>query len=381
LHVSIENLFDKDVILATAANRRLGLVDLDGSLLFSQPMNNDAPILSCTTFTNTYNQSRYIVATTMSGQLLLMNLSEDEDGTGDFKERRDHSKYVVKVVTFESTEGVWIATAGWDQKVFIYYIEYSHFADTDNLNSLADLPPPLGSITIQTNPESILLIRDPSEALSAPPLLILSRRDSTFLHYYKLPSTPTSEDVGPDNTSKTDIPILGRQNLAPHANSWTAFHPSSLAISPLDPTLLAVATSSVPHQRLMLIRLLIPSGTTLPAPTTPAMAVRRDLAAEDASEAAIVMNVSTLAPQTPYSTPIVTWRPSGTGVWTNGDDGCIRGVETKSGKVVKILKGGHEEGVKVRALWCGWVDVHGDGKVEEWVVSGGFDRKLVIWKS
>ena len=59
----------------------------------------------------------------------------------------------------------------------------------------------------------------------------------------------------------------------------------------------------------------------------------------------------------------------------NGEDGLVRGLETESGKVVQVLEGGHEENVKIRSLWAGMVD----GK--EWLVSGGFDRKVVVWRA
>lgn len=76
----------------------------------------------------------------------------------------------------------------------------------------------------------------------------------------------------------------------------------------------------------------------------------------------------------------------------NGEDGVVRGVEWRTGRVVAVLKGGHEEGARVRCLWAGrvgkggqgggdgWVggDVEEDG--EEVVVSGGFDRRLVVWR-
>ena len=58
----------------------------------------------------------------------------------------------------------------------------------------------------------------------------------------------------------------------------------------------------------------------------------------------------------------------------NGEDGLVRGLETGSGKVVQVLEGGHEGNVKIRSLWAGVVD----GK--EWLVSGGFDRRVVVWR-
>ena len=64
-------------------------------------------------------------------------------------------------------------------------------------------------------------------------------------------------------------------------------------------------------------------------------------------------------------------------MWVNGDDGVLRGVEARTGKIVSTLKGGHEIGSKIRSVWAGWV--YGDER-EEWIVSGGFDRRLVVWR-
>ena len=70
-------------------------------------------------------------------------------------------------------------------------------------------------------------------------------------------------------------------------------------------------------------------------------------------------------------------------MWVNGDDGAIRGVEASTGKVVCTLLGGHALGSKVRCLWAGRIAAGGDedGEGEEWLVSGGFDQKLIVWKA
>lgn len=71
-------------------------------------------------------------------------------------------------------------------------------------------------------------------------------------------------------------------------------------------------------------------------------------------------------------------------MWVNGDDGVVRGIEASSGKVVRVLrKGGHEAGAKVRCLWAGYAGRKGRGErlgeEEEVLISGGFDRRLVVW--
>lgn len=58
----------------------------------------------------------------------------------------------------------------------------------------------------------------------------------------------------------------------------------------------------------------------------------------------------------------------------------MRWVEAKTGKIITTLSTGHDNGSKIRSIWCGMVDVDGAGK-QEVVVSGGFDRRLIVWKA
>ena len=112
---------------------------------------------------------------------------------------------------------------------------------------------------------------------------------------------------------------------------------------------------------------------------TQAARVGAALTKKDREEAAILVHTSTEAPQTNYSTPQACWQPNGSGVWVNGDDGVLRGIEAKNGKVIAKLNGGHDPGTKIRTIWAAWVG-EDEGR-EEWVVSGGFDQKLVVWKA
>ena len=299
----------------------------------------------------------------MSGQVVLYDHSEDRI----LEERRDHRKYVVRVTAWEDAHGAWVATAGWDAKVLLYSLEKGTGDGYESLGS------PVASTTLPTNPETLLFVSDPDTSSL---YLILTRRDSTSLYYYTLPSLPTESGT---SSGVSDLQLAGSQNLAPHSNAWITFSPSSIALSPTDPTLLAIATSAVPHMKLIIVRLLFPSRASAAAePTTQAAQTRMNLARQDREDAAILVHSSTLAPQTPYSTPQVSWRPDGSGVWVNGDDGVLRGIEAKTGKIIASLKGGHDPGSKIRSIWAGWVGNERDR--EEWVVSGGFDRRLIVWK-
>ena len=301
--------------------------------------------------------------------------TDDHEKDEALEERRDHLKYVVKVLSYRTREGLhWIATAGWDSKILLYQLHKRPDA------TMLAMGPPVALVSMPTNPEAMVFIEDLDHSA---PMLVATRRDSTSLHYYSLRSV----DIAASSIAcPVELDLLGTQNLAPHSNAWIAFTPSAIALCPTDPTLMAVATSSVPHMKLMIVRLLVPESATRSsnptlAPTQAAQA-RENLARQDREDLAIRINMSTMAPQTPYSTPQVCWRPDGSGVWVNGDDGSLRGIEAKTGKIItRLSEGGHEAGSKIRSIWAGLVQTEGEeGTEEEWLISGGFDRRLIAWK-
>lgn len=293
----------------------------------------------------------------MSGQLCLSRPSSDP-----IDRRRDHAKYAVKVATHRDRDGGadWIATAGWDAKVLLY-----------RPNILGQHSPRLGDpvaqISLTSNPEALAFVDHPE---SGQPILILTRRDSSFLYYYTLGSEPI---------------LLGKQNLAPHSNAWVAFTPSAIALSPIDAGLLAVATSAVSHMKLIIVKLLLPPADVAARQqevhASAAAQARADVVLRDREAAAIQLQCSTFATQTQYSTPSLAWRPDGSGVWVNSDDGVIRGIEARTGKVMASLVG-HDAATKIRCLASAIIKTGDDkGPSQEWLVSGGFDQKLIVWKS
>ncbi|MCJ1249089.1 hypothetical protein MMC30_006311 [Trapelia coarctata] len=376
LHVSIDTVTppsnngtapSTQYLLATTADRRLHILSADPTFTLQASLTtpHDSPILSCLVPRGGRFQT---LTASMSGQIILY----DHATQTLLASRRDHKKYVVKAALWEVAivqvahtrpSVVFLATAGWDAQINVY--KFGRTAEGD----CGDIGTPIASFGLPTNPETVLFAEDPDEGTL---YLVVTRRDSTSLSYYRV------DNSRPPLAST--VVFAGSQNLAPHSNAWVAFSPSAIALCPTDPTLFAVATSSLPHMKLLLVRLLFPrsAAADAPAPATQAAQTRASLATQDREETAITLHVNTLAPQTPYSTPQVAWRPDGSGVWVNGDDGVVRGVEARTGKVVGLLKGGHEAGSKVRSIWAGWV---GEGEErEEWVVSGGFDRRLVVWR-
>lgn len=366
-------------LVATGADRQLHLFQTarGNELVKSFTGHSDSPILSYATIRN----GRYVFMTNMSGQLILQR------GAEVLGRRKDHSKYAVKVVACEkeadSGSGkVLVATAGWDARICVYEFDIPVDDGGDRGDAVVNISEPAGYINVTTNPETMLFVRHDLGRI----MLLVSRRDSTHLYYYQVDSLSAA-------TSPTECKLLGQQNLAPHSNAWVTFSPSGMALSPHDPGLLAVATSSLPHMKVIVVRLLFPRAETFdhdnahtePEPETQATQALAALALQNREDAAILIQANTFAPQTAYSTPQIVWRPDGSGVWVNGDDGVVRGIEARTGKVVSMLKQGHEVGYKVRTIWAGWVEVPknddgGEAAVEEWVVSGGFDKRLIVWK-
>ena len=348
-------------------------------------LTHNSPVLSITSVTHDT-----FMTSSMSGHVDLYGAAHH-----CLESRGHHAKYAVQVIItpsrHDSRSGrpfCIAASAGWDQKICIYSFEPPadvSLPGSDAQSSRSQIGDPVVTLSVLTSPESILFIRHPdTDEL----YLIVGRRDSTYLYYYILIEEFSTEPSPHLNLTAQEA---GGQNLAPHANSWISFSPSSLAPCPTDPTLIAISTSHLPHMKLILVRLLFP-GLHGQGPTagfvggeTQTSQARAELAIQDREEAAIKLHVSTMAPQTPYSTPLVVWRPDGSGVWVNGDDGVVRGVETRTGKIVASLKG-HEAGSKVRSLWAGMVRMQGTQgddeteKEEEWLVSGGFDKRVIVWR-
>jgi len=364
LTVSADTIFDTSGeeyqgLFITTADRRLHILDAATHVLKRSLAGlQDSPILSTAIF-----RQRFLLTSAMSGQLLASDLRGHT-----LDRRRDHSKYVVKVAVHDDPAQPLIATAGWDCKINLY-------RPVINTSGIT-FGEPFATITLQTKPESMLFTVHPE---AKQPLLLVSRTDSSFLYYYTVDNEPR---------------LLGQQNLAPHSNAWVAFTPSAVAVCPTDPGVVAVGTGSVPHMKLLIVRLLVPPYEAPSRPSalsrlrssllddeptateTQASQARAALAIADKEDAAIRIHCTTMSPQTPYSTPAVAWRPDGTGVWVNGDDGLVRGIDAVTGKVSGTLQeGGHEVGTKVRCLWAGEVGGH------EVCVSGGFDHRVVFWKT
>jgi WD40 repeat protein len=328
--------------------------------------------------------SRNVLSLAVRGSFLLASYMDGSVSIHDIKTFQTlstvkaHLNYAVHVVTTEDQGNLVVATAGWDRRVSIH-CPSAVIPGTGRRVDSSDSQAILFSTTFTThtaahNVQSLIFARHPD---NGDLYLVYTVRDSIYLHYLLL--TPSKADDGTTTYSATQ---MGRQSLAPQQHSsWTAFTPAHIEACPTDPTLVAVATSHTPSMKLTITRLLFP-GLPEPQEAVAPLAsstVLPHLGTQD--ELAIRLAVNTNAPQNDYSTPRCAWRPDGSGVWVSGDDGVIRGVDATTGKVVRELrKGGHDQGSKVRCLWAGLVgEQDGDGE-REVLISGGFDKKVLVWE-
>jgi hypothetical protein len=383
LQASLEHLqslpaSSSTALLASSADRKLKILSLSGlanipndpgaaSLDMYDCILTDSPVLSYQILLG-----RYIAYTTISGSLALYDVSRNAL-VG--QSRKDHTKYAIQVIQAVNNttvpQTIFLATAGWDSKILLYLLEKGTGNDAENL---LELQAPIAALTLESLPESIVFSTNPSDGSL---YLVFSRRDSTHLHYYRVQSSGADGEL-------YDLLPAGKQNLAPHANSWNAFTPSSLAACPSDPTLLAIATSSVPYMKALMVRLRFPPSFVIPTPIRrnvaivedPEEGVENEAQAQAKDAAAVLFHCSTMIGQTQYSLPVVTWRVDGTGIWFAGEEGVIKGID-RAGKIVSELRG-HDATTKVRTLWSGWLELPEQGK-KEILISGGFDQKLIIW--
>jgi len=189
-------------VVVTTADRKLHLLDPSSptcDLVHTLSTFQDSPILDILAI-----DQQHILVASMSGKLTLYNTVHDKI----IDERKDHSKYVVKIVSRSEEDSLWVASAGWDSKVIVYRMS----------GSGVRIGQPAATLTLPSIPETLAFVPSPD---GTKPVLLVARRDSTCLHYYSMP----------DRDSDT-LSLLGRQNLAPHSNAWISFTPSDVQICP-----------------------------------------------------------------------------------------------------------------------------------------------------
>ena len=82
----------------------------------SYPDLQDSPILDTTVL-----DRKYLLVSSMSGRIRLYDCRSESL----LDERKDHTKYVVKVTSWQDSTTAYIATAGWDSMIVLYRMSVS----------------------------------------------------------------------------------------------------------------------------------------------------------------------------------------------------------------------------------------------------------------
>ncbi|BFZ54544.1 hypothetical protein PYCC9005_001581 [Savitreella phatthalungensis] len=279
-------------------------------------------------------------------------------------ELRSHSRYAHRIAVHPT--GHFLATAGYDKHVHVYRVS-------------AAAPNPvfdhLGTIEVPTHPDAIAFVGQD---------LALTRKRSNYIHRYTLPTLHPH----------TDNP----HNLNANGDDWVSFDAADLTVSEVGGrVLMGVSAGTSPGGRFLVVdgRVPVPEGDELED--------RFAQLGRSRGEGKLRQTIRHDALQTPLGVPpIHVWRPDGSGVWCNSDDGRIFGLALRRsdvdeaematagrssmregegeglGGVVAVLQGAHANAV--RTLWSGMVAVGENGEEEEVMVSGGFDRKVFVWR-
>jgi WD40 repeat protein len=107
----------QEYVAVTTADRKLHLLNPSSStfeLIHSYTSFQDSPILDVIAI-----GCQYLLVASMSGKVVLYDTAEDKV----LEHRRDHTKYVVKVVSHSDGNTTWVASAGWDAKIVLYRID------------------------------------------------------------------------------------------------------------------------------------------------------------------------------------------------------------------------------------------------------------------
>lgn len=151
---------------------------------------------------------------------------------------------------------------------------------------------------------------------------------------------------------ETDFSRLYKISINDAEFNTTNFTPRTIQFHAIDEELYAaIATSHEPYMRVMVVN------------------ISQFDASDDIKRKQMVRNILTMSPQDKFSTPMITWRRNGHGIWVLGDDGVLRGINLNNTDIVEIK--GHTSKIK-------YIHNVGDDDNEK-VVTIGDDKSIKLW--
>ncbi|KAI9320222.1 WD40-repeat-containing domain protein [Dichotomocladium elegans] len=293
-------------IATSSTNREVKLITKFG-VTEREYRHHQAPVLSIEFHPS---EANWMLTASMDGTAVLVDTTRDGDDDKAVVQRfKDHRKYVVRAI-FSPVDGRYMATASYDRTVNVY--EYDQ--GLGHYRLIHQLGPFIGNV------EAICFVENA--------VLVVGVRNDNYLHYIHIPESNTAE--------------LRHEKCNMNANNddWVSFSPVWLSVSPDGRHVLCSTDQST--GRLILFKKF---------------------------ESTQVCNYYDSPSDNQFATRRHAWHPSGHYFYVSGaDDHSIRVIETKTGKVVGTLSGGHTAMIRTISV---------DEQVG--LVSGGYDHTMCIW--
>ncbi|ORY79071.1 WD40-repeat-containing domain protein [Protomyces lactucae-debilis] len=302
-------------ILVTTADKLLRLYHADTFECQTWDGIHTSPILEARVIGN-----HSLLTAGMDGAVKLSDLRNSQSPPETLPGR--HTRYVHRLLHNDAQ--TYLVSTGYDKQLILYKIASGNTPSSESFNLVA-------SEQLATVVEGLCFVM-----LQGTEHLAITRRDSCMIEYLSLDT----------------LQVVHTVNMNANKDLWVSFSGVDLAIQPVPPHLLGVATSKSPLGRWLAFK-----GHTV-EPTPP------DHIIADIYHGAAVSDLGVL--------PRFAWRPHGSGFFVGSDDGTIYGVSIKTGKVMKTLR---NHSAAVRSLWCGF-----DAIGNEVLVSGSFDKTVSIWR-
>ncbi|ODV78601.1 uncharacterized protein CANTADRAFT_26638 [Suhomyces tanzawaensis NRRL Y-17324] len=228
-----------------------------------------------------------------------------------------HKRLVVDARNIRVGEKEYVVSLGWDFMLKVFEV-------TNQIVPVAEL-----KLTSQGTCFDVVNYKGDT-------VIVLGKHESTLLEVIRL------------NVDAKQLVPQYKISLNDAEFTQYGFSPMAVAIdtTTMPVPLVVVGTSHEPYMRLIVVSLA-------------EYGVAKDIARNQ-----ILKNVNSMSPQDKYSQALVVFR--GSGVWVAGDDGVLRGIDLKHGKVV-AEHGGHNGKIKhLQAATGGLVSCGTDKVVKVW---------------
>lgn len=329
----------KSVSTLSSVDKAITLVDLETRCVIGRFTGVHNSVVKCCYIINGTN---LLLSCGMDGKVKLSEV-KDANTVETLGECQLHPRLVTDFKILKMSEDEYlIFSIGWDLTVRAHRLKNTKFEFLSQFKLLSNAT----AIEVST--------------FESQPIVLITRLDSSQIAYFTLKN---------DTLREVTRISLNDAEFSTHGFTGMAITISSPTLT--SDTKVAVGTSHIPYLRVIITK--VPDLRTLLAGVSTTETSDEQQLSTPTQRGYIVGNFNALSPQDKFSQPHITWRTDGSGIWIAGDDGIIRGLELKSGAIVKELIG-HDEKQRIKNM-TNWVI-----NDKEILISAGVDKKAIVWE-